>query len=354
MFSKKLYHALLLALITLTQYGVYAENTPENIKIEDARDIAEVLPAEQLTPETRSFEEDESYFDELLASYISDNKAVIFDIHGVLLKENLKQHVKNKVEQILAEQQGDTRSVKDARPYLLLVELMETNCPCCDDQACQHKENDSKFPHCVYQFFAGKITSEVLHTKLRTLVANHTFDNPMDQLMVTGLVEAIFDREQLMDSIIPVNEGHILLQMFAKNGTFQENHATYILSNAPTEWIDYERAAFPEVFKLLEDTEIMTSSEAGSLKPEASCFQYALDKHNLQPADVVLIDDTQANVDGAKAMGMNAVYFDFENIEETLSELCSLSILAPADVDIALAAMENNRTPIDEIEKTFF
>jgi HAD superfamily hydrolase (TIGR01509 family) len=52
--------------------------------------------------------------------------------------------------------------------------------------------------------------------------------------------------------------------------------------------------------------QVFVSHEIGCLKPASEAFGIALDGMQLQPSDVLFLDDGQRNVDAAKALGMEA------------------------------------------------
>ena len=78
-----------------------------------------------------------------------------------------------------------------------------------------------------------------------------------------------------------------------------------------------KNSEFPKYFK-----DIIVSAELGILKPDARIYRYLLDKYNLDPKESVFIDDVQANVEGAIAVGMKAFQFtDYASCEKQLMEL---------------------------------
>ncbi len=64
---------------------------------------------------------------------------------------------------------------------------------------------------------------------------------------------------------------------------------------------------------------IIISCEVGYIKPERQIYQMTLEKLDLQPSDVIFIDDNQKNVEGACAMGMNAILF--KKTSQTIAEI---------------------------------
>ena len=54
---------------------------------------------------------------------------------------------------------------------------------------------------------------------------------------------------------------------------------------------------------------IVYSHEVGHLKPEPTPYRIVCERLGVGPADVLFVDDVQANVAGARAMGMRAITF---------------------------------------------
>lgn len=54
---------------------------------------------------------------------------------------------------------------------------------------------------------------------------------------------------------------------------------------------------------------VICSWHIGAIKPARAAFDRAADRLNREPAELVLIDDSQANITGARAAGWNATHF---------------------------------------------
>jgi putative hydrolase of the HAD superfamily len=75
--------------------------------------------------------------------------------------------------------------------------------------------------------------------------------------------------------------------------------------------------AWPEIRRMLEEQwriadafdVIVTSSEEQLLKPDSAIYHLALERLNVEPSAAIFIDDFQTNIDGAKAVGMQAILF---------------------------------------------
>ena len=78
------------------------------------------------------------------------------------------------------------------------------------------------------------------------------------------------------------------------------------LSNWSAETFPLARPRYP----FLEWFEgIVVSGELGIAKPDPRIFRYLLEHHDLAPATTVFIDDSEANVRAAAALGMNGIRF---------------------------------------------
>jgi putative hydrolase of the HAD superfamily len=81
---------------------------------------------------------------------------------------------------------------------------------------------------------------------------------------------------------------------------------TGILSNSFVGAREREQDAYG--FQDMCDT-IVYSHEVGHLKPEAAAYGIVCERLGVVPGEVLFLDDAQANVDGARAVGMTAITF---------------------------------------------
>ena len=74
------------------------------------------------------------------------------------------------------------------------------------------------------------------------------------------------------------------------------------------------------IFSLID--KIVVSGEVKQLKPNPEIFYTLLNKFNLKPEESLFIDDNLKNVEGAKAVGINALRFENANkLKEDLKVL---------------------------------
>jgi epoxide hydrolase-like predicted phosphatase len=90
---------------------------------------------------------------------------------------------------------------------------------------------------------------------------------------------------------------------------FRSLHASFrtgILSNSFVGAREREQDAYG--FQDMCDT-IVYSHEVGHLKPEPAAYRIVCERLGVAPGEALFLDDVQANVDGAHAVGMRAITF---------------------------------------------
>jgi 2-haloacid dehalogenase len=90
------------------------------------------------------------------------------------------------------------------------------------------------------------------------------------------------------------------------NGLIDAGHDVTMLTNFAADTFVEAREMFP----FLNTTRgITVSGEIGLIKPDVAIYHRHAADFDLDPAHTIFIDDTMANVDGAKAAGWQAVQF---------------------------------------------
>ncbi len=95
------------------------------------------------------------------------------------------------------------------------------------------------------------------------------------------------------------------------------------LSNWSAEKFPIIRSRYP-FFHLFED--IVISGEVKMIKPDPVIFQLLLDRNHLSPETCLLIDDSPGNIDTARQLGIQTIFFTTS--EQLSSELEGRGILA--------------------------
>ncbi|MBR4995498.1 MAG: HAD family phosphatase [Alistipes sp.] len=95
-------------------------------------------------------------------------------------------------------------------------------------------------------------------------------------------------------------------------------YRVYGLTNWSSETFPLVRDKYP-IFDLMEG--IVVSGEEHLLKPDAAIYNCLLERYGLKAEESLFVDDNAANVEGARAVGMQGVQFtSTAALEEELSE----------------------------------
>ena len=107
-------------------------------------------------------------------------------------------------------------------------------------------------------------------------------------------------------------EGSVVLL----RGLISDGHDVTMLTNFAADTFQEARGRFDF---LNEARGVTVSAEIGLLKPDAEIYHTHVEQFSLQPAATLFIDDSPANVEGARAAGWNAVLFtDPETLRQDL------------------------------------
>lgn len=121
-----------------------------------------------------------------------------------------------------------------------------------------------------------------------------------------------------------------------------QSYDLYMLSNNNAICLPFASKMFDQAYAPLTEVflKLFLSFEMKVLKPSAEFYQRVMDEIGCSVEDMLFIDDSQKNVDGALAAGLPAIYY------EPGSDLAALLADALGDPSIAAAAhkeMEGSR-----------
>ena len=66
------------------------------------------------------------------------------------------------------------------------------------------------------------------------------------------------------------------------------------------------------------------SYETGFVKPEAGIYKAIIHKYDIKPQEAVFLDDVEANVLAASALGFHTIHF--KNLDQAIEELKHLGV----------------------------
>ena len=98
----------------------------------------------------------------------------------------------------------------------------------------------------------------------------------------------------------------------------EKGYHTFVLSNACNRFYNY----FPKHYDLESFDGVVVSSDVKMIKPNPAIYEHILKTYDLNSEECLFIDDVDANVEAAKAVGIKG--FVFRNNYGELKELLNL------------------------------
>jgi HAD superfamily hydrolase (TIGR01509 family) len=232
----------------------------------------------------------------------SNNKkhAIIIDITNVLFKENQNEFAKKIGYGVLAS--------------YAITHWKNPGYRCLDMLAAISK-NDVQKPHvvltlkgrilprCLVELHEGtkncaQVKTEIAQS-IETLEKTKFFGSAKEKQLMLAIMNLILDPLILATITEPIKHMVQLVQKLKRAG-----HPCYICANAPEELYASIEKSHPDIIGLFDG--IVISSRANELNP----FSHLVTTHNLNPQDCIVINDLEANVAAAKALGMDGIVHD--------------------------------------------
>ena len=138
----------------------------------------------------------------------------------------------------------------------------------------------------------GRITSAGFYDNLRQLIGSEVSDCEFESAFNEFLVD------------LPVERLQSLRRMR------REGYRLYMISNTNVIMYDgwIKRAFMQEGLRVGDYFDgIITSFAEGVCKPEPRLFEILLERYGLQPSESILLDDSEANCEAARNLGMHAL-----------------------------------------------
>lgn len=142
----------------------------------------------------------------------------------------------------------------------------------------------------------GKITAGAFYDRMRSLAKGEGMTPPTD--------EAIQDAFNAFLVDLPVERLHRILEVR------RAGYATYVLSNTnPVMFNSWIAEAFAQDGMHINDyfDGVVASFQEGLCKPDPAIFNRVLERYNLNPASTLMLDDSPANCQAARSVGMQAI-----------------------------------------------
>jgi len=214
---------------------------------------------------------------------------IVFDIHGVLLRDNVGHVIKEKIAALTAQRRG----ISGSPLFQELAALMAQYRPLGEPVAAYAPDNP--VPYEVFALFSGIVTPEEAHAGIKGMLAFAPITD-LKREMFTILVDTLFTDEVRESALIPIAAGIALIKALLASPDVD----VYIYTNAPERWVrqDYKKR-FPEIFAAIPDDHILTSGGTGVMKPSPAVFDIICERAGCTRDEIMLIDDSEANCNSA-------------------------------------------------------
>lgn len=125
--------------------------------------------------------------------------------------------------------------------------------------------------------------------------------------------------EHVKHSLKPIPETETLIKELSAQG-----YKLYCLSNMSIDFYDYLKTR--EVFKYF-DGQVISAIEH-MVKPDREIYDLILQRYHLKPEESLFIDDLEANIKAAQALGINTVHFsDKQKGNKEIKERLGIKVL---------------------------
>ena len=233
-----------------------------------------------------------------ISNSLFSKPVVVFDIHGVLLKEDLATLIKKQIAALMQTR----RSLKNNQYYQLLCDLMETHRPLGAPTASYSE--DYGIPYEVFALFSGLKEPQEVYQALLTMVQSVGLDE-QSQLILTALLNTLFEDEIRISRLTPIPSGIALFNACLAS----PNLDVCIYSNAPSEWVSQYKTIFPDVFAHISQERIFCSGATGLVKPSPDVLTFIAQQADCSISDIILIDDSSNNCNAAHTAGATGIHF---------------------------------------------
>ncbi len=245
-------------------------------------------------------------------------KTIIFDLDGVLFKENKPAFVKKVGFSDLARYTLRTW----ATPESICLDTLE----CISTQEIKKHETPllhrgRSMPGCIVDWQLGdknhiQVRQE-LAQHIDALAAKNHFKSEQDKELTKRILDITLNPEHLAEITAPI----LPMVQLAKQ-LKQKGYKLFLLSNLATEHYEVLKTKYPEIAELFEG--IVISAHVKMFKPHKQIYHHILEAYRLDAQECIFIDNQKENVDAAQECGITGI--THKNINKTKHELVKLGI----------------------------
>ncbi len=228
---------------------------------------------------------------------------IIFDISGVLFKENRANFTKKIGIRSLA-----SYAVSHWKnPAIACLGMLETM-----SKQKAHKPpvtlifKKKIMPRCIVEWQQGYKTCDQVRSELNNYIEQmarqNLFKSMQEKNLIKHIVNIFFDSQQLTDLTKPIIQIIDLAKQLKKAG-----YQLLLLANVPIELYNTIEASYPEVIALFDGSII--SCQTHILKPDKRMFKELLNTYQLNPNQCILIDEKEENAVAAQELGITSIVY---------------------------------------------
>ncbi len=251
--------------------------------------------------------------------------AVIWDLSGTLFRPSKEDMTKQEIADysfvFLMWSGKKERSRLDSIAYDVLGMLGQQP----DNEETIRVHTGEPLPQILCSYLAGHIHSE--EALNRTLTFFNTWAphhiSKEDEQQLRRMFKTFFDPQALVNCMKPIEPA---VELMLK--TSQKNDPLSILSNWDHDsFIPFYQKYKDSVLAPFPRKHIVISADAGYVKPQRGIYKYLIEHNNLEPQNCFFIDDQQENVKASQALGVDAIQFQLNHINEIEGALKKLDLI---------------------------
>ena len=262
----------------------------------------------------------------------TSDKAVIFDLNGVLFSVNQQQAITHLgFLDMIAYTTVQGKKVADLQDKV--IDVLDSMRDQFDSPHCKTAVTESliplvdgrAMPHCMRDWMQGELSAQEILDKVmphvQSLDGESYFCCRQEKALVKKTLQLLFDPTMRSMMYYPIKSGVQLVKQCKQAG-----HRVYLLSNMDTEFMDLLIAKHPHIFDLFDG--IVVSAQAKAIKPYGPIYKSFLKTYALHPSNCYLIDDQEENLEGAKKFGIKGIHCDDKDFGFVKKELKRFNLLA--------------------------
>lgn len=161
--------------------------------------------------------------------------------------------------------------------------------------------NGEKFQNVQQQLFDSFEKGKISSNDFRSTIKSYFKDSPNDSEIDVAWNAMLLD--------LPIERLHLLQKLKTTHRTFLLSNTNEIHFNAISDYLQ-DQFEIADLTGFFERSYL--SYKLGMRKPDPEIYDLVLTENDLDPAKTVFIDDSMANIGGAKKLGIETYWLDIK------------------------------------------